>query len=66
MRDEEVFYTDKQLKARWHCSHMKLYRLRQKGELTSIRVGWLWSLSNPCRRCHEIGGSAQGSGLVSA
>ena len=41
MQDDEVFYTDKQLRARWHCSHMKLYRLRQRGALKSIlaRVG---------------------------
>ena len=25
---DQDFYTDKQLRERWHCSHMKLYRLR--------------------------------------
>ena len=35
----EVFFTDKQLRERWHCSPMKLWRLRQKGKLKGMRVG---------------------------
>jgi hypothetical protein len=29
----EIFLTDKELCARWRCSHMKLWRLRNKGKL---------------------------------
>ena len=36
---DEVFYTDKQLRDRWKCSAMKLWRLRRRGLLMSIRVG---------------------------
>ena len=32
---DEVFFTDKQLRERWQCSHMKLWRLRAKGVLES-------------------------------
>ena len=39
MQPDEVFFTDKQLRDRWHCSHMKLWRMRQRGLLASIRVG---------------------------
>ena len=33
IQTNEVFYTDKQLRDRWHCSHMKLWRMRQAGIL---------------------------------
>ena len=33
------FYTDKQLRERWHCSSMKLHRLRRRGFLRRIKVG---------------------------
>ena len=34
------FYTDKQLRARWHCSQMKLVRLRARGKLRgTFKVG---------------------------
>ena len=37
---EPVFFTDKQLRERWQCSHMKLYRLRAKGVLSQpIKIG---------------------------
>jgi hypothetical protein len=36
---KEVFYTDKQLQERWHCSHMKLWRMRQQGKLRSFKAG---------------------------
>ena len=37
---EQDFYTDKQLRERWHCSHMKLYRLRAEGILPPpIKIG---------------------------
>ncbi len=35
----EVFLPDPQLKQRWQCSAMKLWRLRQKGILKSIKIG---------------------------
>ena len=36
----ELFFTDKQLQERWHCSHMKLWRLRCKGKLPlPIKIG---------------------------
>lgn len=36
---ETVFYTDKELRKRWKCSAMKLWRLRQKGQLKAMKVG---------------------------
>jgi hypothetical protein len=36
---ETVFYTDKELRERWKCSPMKLWRLRQRGNLKAIKVG---------------------------
>jgi hypothetical protein len=39
LRPDEVFFTDKQLRDRWHCSPMKLWRLRQKGKLKAVKVG---------------------------
>ena len=36
---DEIFFTDKQLCKRWQCSQMKLWRLRKKGLLKSIKVG---------------------------
>jgi hypothetical protein len=36
---EELFFTDKQLRERWKCSHMKLWRLRKRGLLRPIKVG---------------------------
>ena len=44
----EVFFTDPELCARWRCSKMKLWRLRQAGKLHSIQLGgrgypWLTS-----------------------
>jgi hypothetical protein len=35
----EVFLPDPQLKQRWQCSAMKLWRLRKQGILKSIKVG---------------------------
>ena len=37
---DEVFFTDKELQARWKCSHMKLVRLRASGKLRgTFKVG---------------------------
>jgi hypothetical protein len=36
---DEIFFTDKQLCRRWQCSQMKLWRLRRKGVLESIKIG---------------------------
>ena len=36
---EEDFFTDRQLRERWHCSAMKLWRLRRRGLLRAIKVG---------------------------
>ena len=36
---EQDFYTDRQLRARWQCSSMKLWRLRRRGFLRAIKVG---------------------------
>lgn len=38
--DDEVFLTDRELKQRWHCSDMKLWRLRNAGKLRKpIKLG---------------------------
>jgi predicted DNA-binding transcriptional regulator AlpA len=40
MHQSEIFITDAQLQARWHCSHMKLWRLRKDGQLPApIKIG---------------------------
>jgi hypothetical protein len=42
-----VFYKDKDLRQRWQCSTMKLWRMRKAGKLNSIQLGdcgpWLTS-----------------------
>jgi hypothetical protein len=42
-----VWFKDKYLKERWHCSDMKLWRMRRDGKLNSIQLGgcgpWLTS-----------------------
>ena len=45
--ENEVFFTDKQLLERWHCSHMKLWRLRQKGKLKPIKIDGVGTNLNP-------------------
>jgi hypothetical protein len=39
LNPDETFLTDAQLRERWHCSDMKLWRLRQLGKLRSVKVG---------------------------
>ena len=39
MLDDVVYYKDKDLKKRWHCSGMKLWRMRKDGKLNSIQLG---------------------------
>lgn len=34
-----MFFTDRQLCERWGCSKMKLWRLRQRDQLHSIKLG---------------------------
>jgi hypothetical protein len=45
--NEVVWFKDKYLKERWHCSDMKLWRMRKAGKLNSIQIGgcgpWLTS-----------------------
>ena len=36
---EQDFFADRQLRERWHCSAMKLRRLRRRGPLGAIKVG---------------------------
>jgi len=36
---DKIFFTDKQLCRRWQCSQMKLWRLRKKGVLESVKIG---------------------------
>ena len=33
------YFTDAQLKERWQCSEMKLWRMRKKGLLHSVKIG---------------------------
>jgi hypothetical protein len=35
----ETFLTDKELRARWRCSQMKLWRLRARGLLKTVKIG---------------------------
>jgi hypothetical protein len=48
------FYTDSELRKRWRCSTMKLWRLRKAGKLHSIQLGgrgypWLTSAEEVAR-----------------
>jgi hypothetical protein len=36
---DEAFFTDKELRARWRCSQMKIWRMRRRGQLKTIKVG---------------------------
>ena len=36
---DDPCFTDKQLRKRWHCSAMKLWRMRQRGVLRSFKAG---------------------------
>ena len=51
---EEVFYTDKQLCARWQCSHMKLWRLRQKGKLKPIKIDGIGTNLTPASEVKAV------------
>ena len=53
--DAETFYTDKQLRERWQCSNMKLWRLRRQGKLKPLRKSkpLRWLLNYTRRRPHE-------------
>ena len=44
---DQDFYTDKQLRERWHCSHMKLYRLRA-GSPVRAHVESLLTMNQVC------------------
>ena len=46
----DVFYTDKQLRERWHCSHMKLWRLRRDKKLNRSRSVVAAAISRPSRK----------------
>jgi hypothetical protein len=36
----KIFFTDKQLRERWHCSAMKLWRLRRDRKLSKpVKIG---------------------------
>jgi len=38
--DSRIFFTDTELRKRWSCSHMKLWRLRKAGKLPRpIKIG---------------------------
>jgi hypothetical protein len=51
--NEVVWLKDKYLKERWHCSDMKLWRMRKAGKLNSIQIGgcgpWLTSETEVAR-----------------
>ena len=43
-----IFFTDKELRARWRCSQMKIWRLRQRGLLPPpVKIGGVGWNSTP-------------------
>jgi hypothetical protein len=58
---EEVFYTDAQLRDRWQCSHMKLWRLRQQGKLKTIKIGGTGTNLTPASSVHALEGADAGT-----
>jgi hypothetical protein len=54
----QAFYTDRQLRERWQCSHMKLKRLRERGLLKSFKAGGTgWNLTSVAEVARLEGGS---------
>jgi hypothetical protein len=61
-KSRELFFTDKQLCERWKCSHMKLWRLRQKGKLTKpIKIGGSGTNLTPASVVKVLEGGANAS-----
>jgi hypothetical protein len=50
----EEFFTDKELQARWKCSPMKLWRLRQAGKLRTIKIGGTGNNLTPASNVKEL------------
>ena len=54
-KDDETFFTDRQLCQRWHCSHMKLWRLRAKGILGQpIKIGGRGTNLTPAEHVKQL------------
>lgn len=56
---DEVFYTDRELRDRWKCSHMKLWRLRQQGKLISVKIGGAGTNLTPASQVKALEVAAQ-------
>lgn len=50
----DEFYTDKELRARWKCSAMKLWRLRQLGKLHTVKIGGVGINLTPASNIKEL------------
>jgi hypothetical protein len=51
---EKVFYTDEELRKRWKCSSMKLWRLRDAGKLKSVKIGGVGNNLTPASNVKEL------------
>jgi hypothetical protein len=56
---QPVFFTDKQLRERWQCSHMRLWRLRQRGQLKKpTKLGGVGPNLTPADEVYRVEGGA--------
>jgi hypothetical protein len=50
----ETFLTDKELRKRWKCSQMKLWRLRQMGKLHTVKIGGVGVNLTPASNVRQL------------
>ena len=50
----QTFFTDRQLQERWQCSQMKLWRMRKRGTLISIKLGGIGVNLTPMSHVLEL------------
>jgi hypothetical protein len=59
----DTYFTDRQLRARWHCSAMKLFRLREKGLLPRpVRIGDGGPNLTAAEHVHQLEGTLLAAG----
>jgi hypothetical protein len=53
-QDETPFLTDREVRARWRCSQMKLWRLRKRGKLLPVKIDGIGANLNPMSNVREL------------
>jgi hypothetical protein len=62
----EIFFTDKELCARWRCSAMKLWRLRQQGKLKTVKIAGVGVNLTPASEVKALEVAIRGGAYASA